>query len=100
MSFVSVNIKEQINKRMSESTDFKKKWEDSREEYRLIGEMIKLRKQEKITQSQLAVLTGTKQQVISRIEKKEQSTSLKFFCRILDALGYELIIVKKKTNRI
>lgn len=100
MSFVSVNIKEQINKRMSESTDFKKKWEDSREEYRLIGKMIKLRKQEKITQSQLAGLTGTKQQVISRIEKKEQSTSLKFFCRILDALGYELIIVKKKTNRI
>lgn len=59
MSFVSVNIKEQINKRMSESTDFKKKWEDSCEEYRLM-----------------------------------------FFCRILDALGYELIIVKKKTNRI
>lgn len=46
-------------------------WNKSREEYRLIGEMIKLRRQEKITQSRLAELTGNKQQVISRIEKKQ-----------------------------
>ncbi|MDE7429118.1 MAG: helix-turn-helix domain-containing protein, partial [Lachnospiraceae bacterium] len=50
---------------------------------------------EKITQSQLAAITGSKQQVISRIEKKESSPSLRFFCSILDALGYKLQVVKK-----
>ena len=57
--------------------------------------MVSLRKQEKITQTQLAEITGNKQQVISRIEKKENSPSLRLFCNILDALGYELRIQKK-----
>lgn len=95
MPFVEVNIKKEIEKRKEESSSFAKAWNESREEYRLIGEMISLRKAEKITQSQLAVITGSKQQVISRIEKKESSPSLKFFCSILNALGYELQIVKK-----
>ena len=40
-------------------------------------------------------MTGNKQQVISRIEKKENNPSLRLFCNILDSLGYELRIVKK-----
>lgn len=95
MPFVQVNINEEIEKHCKESPSFKKAWKESREEYKLIGEMISLRKQEKITQSKLAELTGNKQQVISRIEKKENSPSLRIFCNILDALGYELQIVKK-----
>ncbi len=70
-------------------------WDESREEYRLIGEMIALRKSEGMTQEELAELTGSRQQVISRIEKKENSPTLKNFCAILNALGYELQIVKK-----
>ena len=42
--------------------EYVKSWNESREEYKLIGEMISLRKAEKIT-------PGSKQQVISRIEK-------------------------------
>ena len=57
--------------------------------------MIWLRKQNKITQRELAILTGNKQQVISRIERKENNPSLKLFANILDVLGYELRIVKK-----
>ena len=45
MSFTTINVKDEINKRIQENTEFRKKWENSREEYRLIGEMIKLRKQ-------------------------------------------------------
>lgn len=62
----------------------------------LIDTVIKLRKESKITQSKLAEMTGNKQQVISRIEKKENMPSLRIFCNILNALGYELQIVKKK----
>lgn len=95
MPFVKVNIENEVEKHCQESSSFAKAWNDSREEYALIGEMISLRKAKKITQSQLAAITGSKQQVISRIEKKESRPSLRFFCNILDAMGYELQIVKK-----
>lgn len=97
MPFVKMNVSKEIEKRKEESPAFAQAWNESREEYKLIGEMIRLRKAEKITQSQLAALTGSKQQVISRIEKKESSPSLKFFCNMLNALGYELQIVKKQS---
>ncbi len=94
MPFVQVNVDKEIEKRM-QNPKFKKAWEENHAEYELIGEMISLRKQNKITQSELAMLTGNKQQVISRIERKESNPSLKMFTRILDVLGYELQIVKK-----
>lgn len=95
MSFVNENINQVIETKRETDADFKKAWDDSREEYRLIGEMISLRKQEKMTQGELAELVGSRQQVISRIEKKENSPSLRSFCNILSALGYELRIVKR-----
>lgn len=95
MPFVQVNIANEIEKEREKSLEFEKAWDESREEYRLIGEMINIRKQKKMTQSKLAEITGNKQQVISRIEKKENNPSLKMFCNILNALGYELHIVKK-----
>ena len=60
--------------------------------------MLKIReyrKQKNMTQGELAELVGSRQQVISRIEKKENSPSLRSFCNILSALGYELRIVKR-----
>lgn len=96
MPFEQLNVQEEIKKRKSTSKEFEQLWEESREEYRLIGEMISIRKAEKITQTDLAKLTGSKQQVISRIEKKENSPSLRMFCNMLQALGYELQIVKRK----
>ena len=63
-------------------------------EQRLIDEMVELRKKHSISQRELAEMTGNKQQAISRIEKKENSPSLKTFYNILNALGYELKIQK------
>ena len=90
MAFVKVNIQEEINKYKGESPEFRKAWDDSREEYRLIGEMIQLRKSANMTQTQLASITGTKQQMVSRIEQKENTPSLRTFCNLLNAMGYQL----------
>lgn len=95
MLFTQINVQNEIEKKRKESHVFRKAWDESREEYKLIGEMTALRKQEKMTQSRLAEITGNKQQVISRIEKRESNPSLRMFCNILDALGYKLQIVKK-----
>lgn len=96
MSFEKISVQDEINRKKKESVEFEKIWKESREEYRLIGEMIRIRKAENITQSQLADMTGSKQQVISRIEKKENTPSLRMFCNMLNALGYELQIVRRK----
>lgn len=61
----------------------------------LIDQMVNLRKEQNLSQKQLAEITGNKQQVISRIERKENSPLLKTFCNILNALGYKLEIKKK-----
>ena len=61
----------------------------------LIGEMVKLRKEKGITQKELAKITGNKQQAVSRIERMEINPSIRVFNSMLNALGYELQIVKK-----
>lgn len=63
-------------------------------EKKLIDEMIEIRKEQNISQNQLAELTGNKQQAISRIENKEHSPSLKSFYGMINALGYDLKLVK------
>ncbi len=63
-------------------------------EKKLIDELVAIRKEQNISQAQLAKLTGNKQQAISRIETKENSPSLKLFYNLLNALGYDLKIVK------
>lgn len=67
----------------------------SNREKALIDELVSLRKEQNITQNQLAQMTGNKQQSISRLEKKEHSPSLRLFSSLLDALGYDLQIVKR-----
>lgn len=95
MPFTKINIEAEIERQRETDSKFKKAWDDSRAEYELIGELISLRKQNKITQKELAALSGNSQQVISRIERKEMIPSIKIFSNILNSLGYELRIVKK-----
>ena len=45
-------------------------------------------------------MTRNKQQVFSRIEEKESIPTIRTFSHILDALGYELQIVKKNQYNI
>lgn len=64
-------------------------------EKELIQEVTKLRKEKNISQNKLAELTGNKQQAISRMEKNEHSPSLKLFCNMVNALGYDIKLVKQ-----
>ena len=67
----------------------------SEKEKELIDELVSLRKEQNISQSELAKLTGNRQQAISRMENKEHSPSLKLFYSMVRALGYDLQIVKR-----
>ena len=96
MGFKEINVENESEDRREKSAQFREAWDESRTEYQLISEMIRLRKKEHVTQKELATLTGNKQQVISRIERRENIPSIRMFSNILEALGYELQIVKKK----
>ena len=81
--------KENMPARIFVATDMEKK---------LIDEVVQIRKEQKMSQSRLAELTGNKQQAISRTENKEHSPSLKLFYSMVNALGYDLQIIKKTTT--
>lgn len=61
----------------------------------IIDDVVKLRKESNISQKELAELTESKQQSISRFENKLHSPSLILFVKIIDALGYKIKLVKK-----
>lgn len=61
----------------------------------LIDQIIKIRKDENISQAELAERTGNTQQAISRFEQKTHSSSVKLLASIINALGYEVRLVKK-----
>lgn len=72
-----------------------------REEFRkeaysyCVGQLIcDARKQEKMTQSELAKKVGTNKSYISRIEKGTIEPGVSLFFRIIDALGLRIDIVK------
>jgi DNA-binding XRE family transcriptional regulator len=75
-----------------------------REEFRreayayCMGQLIHdARKQEKITQTELAQRIGTNKSYISKIEKGIVEPGISTFCRIIDALGLKMEIVKPLT---
>ena len=72
-----------------------------REEFRkeaysyCVGQLISdARKQERMTQAELAEKVGTNKSYISRIEKGAIEPGVGLFFRIIDALGLKMEIVK------
>ena len=72
-----------------------------REEFRkeaysyCVGQLISdARKQERMTQAELAEKVGTNKSYISRIEKGASEPGVGLFFRIIDALGLKMEIVK------
>lgn len=63
--------------------------------YYCVGQLIyDARKQERMTQAQLAEKVGTDKSYISRIEKGAIEPGVGLFFRIIDALGLKVEIVK------
>ena len=59
----------------------------------IIGEIIKARREQGITQRQLEALSGVRQPVLARIEKGYATPRLDTVSKILSALGKKLAVV-------
>ena|SRR5258708_38690858 len=69
-----------------------------REYYRLVAELIKLRRLRKLTQRQLENETGIPQSEISRIESGHSNPTLSTLRALVRALGGEIHIVEKQEH--
>jgi DNA-binding XRE family transcriptional regulator len=98
MPFKKVNVKSEISNLREKDAEFKQAWDKSRMEYRLLGEITKLRKEKGLSQKALAEKAGSMQQVISRIEKREQSPTLKTLCNMANVLDVEIMFVPRTTK--
>ena len=95
MSFEKVDVSALIKERLADA-ELQKIWDNSRMEYAVLGDLIKIRKEKGLSQTELAEMSGNKQQSISRIENKENSPTLKTICSILNALDYEIQFVPRQ----
>jgi len=83
---------EEFKKELLKDPEFKKEYEKLEPEYRIIRQILSLRRKKNLTQEQLAKLTGAKQSSIARIESGRHNTSLRLLERIAEALDTELDI--------
>lgn len=72
--------------------DVKAEYDRLGAQYEIINELIKLRKEQGITQKELARRTGLKQSAVSRLETGNYNPSLAFLERIAQGIGKELHI--------
>jgi DNA-binding XRE family transcriptional regulator len=95
MPFKQIDVDKLIKEKLDADPELKEIWDSSRMEYRLLGEFIRLRKEKGISQNDLAKMSGYKQQAISRIEKKENSPTLKTMCALADVLEVDILLVPR-----
>ena len=88
--------KAQLDKDYNDDPKVKLAIDQFEAECRLRKELAEARRDNNMSQEKLKELTGLTQQTISRIEtNSEISPSLKILLRYVNAIGYELKLVKK-----
>lgn len=68
-------------------------------EYQLIEDFIRVRKNQKVTQEELAQSSKVIRQTINRIEKLTTSPGINTMIKLLEPLGYTLRIVPINEDR-
>ncbi|HHV95234.1 MAG TPA: helix-turn-helix transcriptional regulator [Clostridiaceae bacterium] len=98
MPFKKVNVKEEINKRLESDIELKKAYDCAQREYEVLKQLVKMRNEMGLSQSDVARKSGLTQQMVSRIETVGNSPTLRNFIKYVDSLGLEIKIEKKNNN--
>lgn len=83
---------QKIKKEILVDKETKKKYDSLEVEYQILGDVVRLRNQKKITQKELAAKIGTTQSALSRFEMGEVNPSLDFLKKVAGALGTKLVV--------
>lgn len=91
MSKASVSF-ESIKAELMLDEEFKAEYDRLQPRYEVISQIIKARKEQNMTQSELARRAGTQKSNISRLESGNYNPSLDFLIKVAHSLGKELKI--------
>ena len=85
------SFRDSLNKRL-ENDNFRKEYENIQPEMNIIRAMIAARKDQNLTQADLATRTGINQADISKLEYGSKNPSLKMLKRLAEGLNMDLKI--------
>ncbi|MCM1186130.1 MAG: helix-turn-helix domain-containing protein [Lachnoclostridium sp.] len=77
---------------MLKDEDFKIEYEKLKPRYEAIEQIIKARKEQNMTQAELAKRVGTQKSNISRLESGNYNPSLDFLMKVAESLGKNLSV--------
>lgn len=77
---------------MLKDEEFKIEYEKLKPRYEAIEQIIRARKEQNITQAELAKRVGTQKSNISRLESGNYNPSLDFLAKIAESLGKEISV--------
>jgi len=83
---------DEISTEWMKDPEFRKEWAKIEPEYQLARQMIGARLKKKMSQAKLAMLAGTGQAVISRLEGGNAKPSFSLVKKIASALGTDITI--------
>lgn len=83
---------EEVKTELLQEEEFREEYEKLRPRYEAIEQIVKARKEQKITQEELARRIGTQKSNISRLESGNYNPSLDLLIKIAEALGKKLNI--------
>lgn len=86
---MSRTFRESLHEQMNDPA-FKQEWEAQESEFQVIKAIIKARKEQNMTQKQLADRTGIDQADISKIENGNANPSLKTLQRLASGMGMKM----------
>lgn len=81
-----------IKNEMMQDEEFKKEYDKLRPRYEIISQIIEIRKEQNLTQEELAKRVGTQKSNISRLESGNYNPSLDFLIKVARSLGKDLCV--------
>lgn len=88
-----ISFEEFQNKSFETNPELEKAYHDLDQKYEIIRNFIKLRNELNLTQKQIEVITGIKQESLSRFERGNlKNISLDYLTRLLKPLGYKITL--------
>lgn len=83
---------EKIKEELMKDKEFEAEYEKLKPRYEIISQIIEARKEQNITQEELALRVGTQKSNISRLESGSYNPSLDFLVKIAKSLGKDIHI--------
>ena len=81
-----------VKKRLLQDEEVSKEYDKLKPRYAVISQIIEARKEQNLTQAELAKRVGTQKSNISRLESGNYNPSLDFLIKVVHCLGKELDI--------